>query len=368
MRYAGLYFILFCSISFAQIGPPSFGAPSGTGAAVVNSGTFALASGTASNCVLVNGTSAPCDAPGQGAVGNVTPVTVSANSTSPQVLQQLSLTAGLLNVAGNSGGAYTYNGSGIYTVASLQVPTLTWTLNLCTVSGCGSGTVRALATIVTPAVVTATNNAWNIRLAISNTGTGVAGTLITHGSAIVELTAASDTGTASSDSNTTSSGAIDLTAALFLQLTVTTSTGNAGNSITEDHSSLEPASATGATSANVRARAIGYAFDGGGSALTSGVTKYLPVPFACTISHWTMIVDTGTATVKLWKVNGATPTVSNVISTSGFSISSGTYAGGASSSVSDLSTVSVAAYDSLGFNLYAVSSTTQAILILECDQ
>lgn len=226
---------------------PAGPAPSGTGAVQVTSGVAGLVTGTSSNCVLVNGTSAPCDAPGQGVVSNVTPVTVSANVTSAQVLQQLSLTAGLLNVAGNSGGVYTYNGSGIYTAAALQTPTLTWTLNLCTVSGCGSGTVRALATIVTPAVVTATNNAWNIRLHIGNTATGATGTLITHGSAIVELTAASDLGTASSDSNTASSGTIDLTAALFLQLTVTTSTGSAGNSITEDHSSLEPASAIGPT-------------------------------------------------------------------------------------------------------------------------
>lgn len=221
----------------------------GTGAVQTTSGTLGLVSGTSSNCVLVNGTSAPCDAPGQGAIANVTPVTVSANVTSAQVLQQLTLTAGLLNVAGNSGGVYTYNGSGIYTAAALQTPTLTWTLNACTVSGCGSGTVRALAVIVTPSVVTATNNTWDIRLHIANTATGASGTLLAHGSAIVELTSASDLGTASRDSNTTSIAAIDLTGVIYLQLTVTTSTGNAGNTITEDHSSLEPASAIGPTGA-----------------------------------------------------------------------------------------------------------------------
>lgn len=219
----------------------------GTGAVQTTSGTLGLVSGTSSNCVLVNGSSAPCDAPGQGAVVNVTPVTVSASSTSAQVLQQLTIPAGLMNIAASAGGAFTYNASGIYTAASLQTPTLTWTLNHCTVSGCGSGTVRALATIVTPSVVTATNNVWNIRLAIANTATGATGTLITHGSAIVELTAASDLGTASSDSNTASTGTIDLTGVTYLQLTVTTSTGNAGNSITADHSSLEPASAIGPT-------------------------------------------------------------------------------------------------------------------------
>lgn len=240
---------------------PTGPAPAGTGTVQVTSGVAGLVSGTASNCVLVNGSSAPCDAPGVTAAVNATPVTVSANSTSAQVLQQLSLPAGFLNTSAASGGAYTYNGSGIYTAAALQTPTLTWTLNLCTVSGCGSGTVRALAVIVTPSVVTATNNTWNIRLAIANTATGATGTVITHGTAIVELTLASDLGTASSDSNTASSGSIDLTAALFLQLTITTSTGNAGNSITEDHSSLEPTSQIGPTGATGPTGSLSSAYD-----------------------------------------------------------------------------------------------------------
>lgn len=336
---------------------------------------------------------------GSAAVVNTTPVTVSANSTGAQVLQQLTIPAGVLNVAAASGGVYTYNGSGIYTAAALQTPTLTWTLNHCTVSGCGSGTVRALATIVTPSVVTATNNTWNIRLSIANTATGTTGTLIAHGSAVVELTGASDLGTTSSDSNTTSSGTIDLTGITYLQLTVTTSTGNAGNSITEDHSSLEPASAQGppgptgptgsvssvtgssgaassggatpniTVTANVRARAIGNTFYDGGAALASGVTNYLRVPFACALTDWSILVDTGTATIKTWKIATGTaiPTVTNSISTSGVAISSGT-ATPAGQSMADFTTTAVTKDDIFGFNLFAVSSATQVNFILECDQ
>lgn len=205
----------------------------------LTSGHCANFSGTAG---LIADAGAACGSgSGTTAASNVTPVTVSANSTSPQILQQLTLASGILN---NAGAPYTYNGSGIYTAAALQTPTLTWTLNACTVSGCGSGTVRALATLVTPSVVTATNNSWKLQAVISNTATGASGTLITHASMATVLTIG-NLATVSNDTNTASSSTIDLTGVVYLQLTITTSTGNAGNSITEDHCSLEPASSQG---------------------------------------------------------------------------------------------------------------------------
>jgi hypothetical protein len=49
-------------------------------------------------------------------------------------------------------------------------------------------------------------------------------------------------------------------------------------------------------------RAIGMAFgQTGGSALSSGTTQYVTVPFGCTIKQWDMTVDQGTATVDVWK-------------------------------------------------------------------
>lgn len=125
---------------------------------------------------------------------------------------------------------------------------------------------------------------------------------------------------------------------------------------------------TSAVPANGKVRAFGVTFDGGGSALSSGVTRYLTVPFGCTISAWNIAVDTGTATIKTWKIATGTaiPTVSNSISTSGVAISSGTAIH--STTVSDFTSVTVNANDILGFNLFAVSGTTQLNFILECDQ
>jgi hypothetical protein len=233
-------------LSNAGTGCSGGAVPSGTGAVQVTSGVAGLVSGTSSNCVLVNGSTAPCDAPGQGPSSSVNSVTAT-NPSSATALQQLTLTTGLLNVAGNSGGTYNYQATGIYTVASLQTPTLTWALHACTVSACASGTDRTLFTIVTPAVVTATNNVWIIRAKIANTATGASGTLFAHGTATIELTAASDLGTPSNDSNTTSTAAIDLTGVVYLQLYVTASSSNSGNTVTNDQASLEPASAIGPT-------------------------------------------------------------------------------------------------------------------------
>lgn len=122
---------------------------------------------------------------------------------------------------------------------------------------------------------------------------------------------------------------------------------------------------------NVRVRAFGVTFDGGGSALTGGATtvKYLTVPFACTISATTIMADAGTATVKTWKVATGTaiPTSgSNLISTSGISLASGTalHTAGAS----DFTTTTVTANDMFGFNLSAVATATQVNFIVECDQ
>lgn len=261
---------------------PTGPAPAGTGTVQVTSGVAGLVSGTSSNCVLVNGTSAPCDAPGQGAVSNVTSVPVT-NPSSASALQQLTLTAGLLNIAGNSGGTFNYQAAGIYTVASLQTPALTWTLHACAVSACASGTDRTLFSIVTPSVVTATNNIWIIRAKIANTATGASGTLFAHGTATIELTAASDLGTPSNDSNITSTAAIDLTGVVYLQLYVAASSSNAGNTVINDQSSLEPASAIGPTGATGPA-AVTNTTPGTSITLTSAIAQQFVCTTTCSVT------------------------------------------------------------------------------------
>lgn len=173
---------------------------------------------------------------GNASQGNITPVTVNGNVTSDQALQEIALPAGYLNTLKQQ---TIFNSSGIFTIAVAQTPTLTFKLKLCTVSGCGSGTVVTLVSIATAATVAATNNPWNMTLSTGTSAVGASGTLIVHGFAAVDIGAlATAAETVYNDGNTAVSSTIDLTAALFADWTVTTSSGNAGNTFTQQNAGV----------------------------------------------------------------------------------------------------------------------------------
>lgn len=121
--------------------------------------------------------------------------------------------------------------------------------------------------------------------------------------------------------------------------------------------------------ANNRIRSFGASFDGGGSALTARQSLPIVVPYACTISAWNILADSGTATIKLWKVATGTaiPTISNVINTSGLSLSTGTAVH--STTLSDFTTgaTTVSANDIIIFAVTAVSTATKLVVSIQCD-
>ena len=128
---------------------------------------------------------------------------------------------------------------------------------------------------------------------------------------------------------------------------------------------IQPASAA-LTNLN---RTIGFTVDGGGSAITTGKTKgYITVPLAGTIRAWSIGVNAGTATVKVWKVatGTAVPTIANVINTSGVSISSGTYI--RSTTLTDFTTTTVAANDVFAFDVTAAATASEMTFQLEITQ
>lgn len=201
------------------------------------------------------------------AVSNVTPVTVSANTTSDQALMELSIPSGTFNTAASP---FLVHSSGIFTIATLQTPNLTYKAKLCTVSGCGSGTVIALATITTTATVAATNNIWVFNLKVATATTGASGTLITHGFLAIDIGATSAIAdSVFNDTNTAASSAINLTGALFVDFTIATSAGNAGNSFTQQIGTMEPASAQGTAGV---AGATGATGSGGGAVYCADAT------------------------------------------------------------------------------------------------
>ena len=113
---------------------------------------------------------------------------------------------------------------------------------------------------------------------------------------------------------------------------------------------------------NSKKRTIGF------SALTPTTGQqgsYVVFPVAGTITGYKIVADTGTATIKTWRVASGTsaPTVSNVISTSGVSLSSGTAI--ISSTVTDFTSTTVSANDIFAFDLTAVSGATKLLFELE---
>jgi hypothetical protein len=177
---------------------------------------------------------APLAAP----VVNTTPVTVTANTTADQTLMELALGAGQLN----SLLPYDFFGAGVYSLPVASTPTLTFKVKLCTVSGCGSGTVVTLVSITTTAATgNVTNLNWNLRFVGITHTTGTTGNLEFHGRAIADLGALSTTAdSVFGDTNTAVSGSINLTAALFVDYTIAFSTGSASNSMTQRSASMSP--------------------------------------------------------------------------------------------------------------------------------
>ena len=181
------------------------------------------------------------------AIANTTSVTVNGAVTTDQSLMELTLTSGILNTVN---APFLVHGSGVFTIAVAQTPNLTFKTKLCTVSGCGSGTVVTLTSITTSATVAATNNPWNLNVKVATVSSGSSGTLIAHGPLAIDLGALSTVAdSVFNDTNTAASSAINLTGTLYLDFTVATSSGNSGNSITQQIGVLEPASAQGATGA-----------------------------------------------------------------------------------------------------------------------
>ncbi len=125
--------------------------------------------------------------------------------------------------------------------------------------------------------------------------------------------------------------------------------------------------AQGYLSQAVQVHSFGASFDGGGSALTSGKTVYFTVPYACTVQGWNVAVDTGTATIDIWKIATGTaiPTISNTITASALpAIATGT---AIHSTTLTAWTTTVAANDIVGVNLKTVATATQANLTVQCQ-
>jgi hypothetical protein len=186
-------------------------------AGVTEFGTSAC--GTAGSWSATNGTlsgtlSEPAGAATTGAV------TISSSATDTKVVE-LALPTGYLNTANK---VFRIEARGIYTTTGIA-PTLTFKVKLCTVSGCGSGTVLTLyAAPATGATTSGASNTWIVEGPLGTITTGSTGTVMLHAQACTVLGATGGTAcTPTIDANTAASSTIDLTAALFLDVMVNAS-------------------------------------------------------------------------------------------------------------------------------------------------
>jgi hypothetical protein len=120
---------------------------------------------------------------------------------------------------------------------------------------------------------------------------------------------------------------------------------------------------TAATTRNIGC-AVG---DPAGDALATGVLCYVTSPVACTITAWDILVDSGTATVDVWKVASGTAIPTNtetITAASEPAIASGT---AIHSTTLTKWTTSVAKDDILGFNLDATSGPKYIAVTVQCQ-
>jgi hypothetical protein len=164
---------------------------------------------------------------------NVTPVTVSANVNTDQNLMACTIPAGTLNSVGKTLRIWA---AGVYSTEVANASTIRLKAKLCTVSGCGSGTV------ITPLDLTSganaggqTNNGWNLTPMVSTQTAGASSAYESHGNLAVDLTGVAAADSVYTDANVATVGTIDSTVQLFLQITGTFSVAGAaaGNIFTE---------------------------------------------------------------------------------------------------------------------------------------
>lgn len=166
---------------------------------------------------------------------NVSPVTVNSSTTSDQNLMSCTISAGLLN---SSGKMLDIWAGFVYSTPVASVATINLKAKLCTVSGCGSGTVINLASITSSANAgNVTNNSINLHLKSTTQTTGASAAFESHGNMVIDLGASPGLADSTfSDSNSSTVGTINATGTLFLQFTGAFNAASSSNSITQRQS------------------------------------------------------------------------------------------------------------------------------------
>ncbi len=168
---------------------------------------------------------------------SVAPVSANANVSTDQNLMAVSIPANKLNILNRT---LRISGAGIFTTVAANTSTVTVKINLCSVSGCGSGTVVTLGTFISGANGGGqTNDPFNFVLMSTTQAAGVSSAYEAHGNLTIDLTGVGVSAAMYPDSNATTAGTIDSTAQMFLQVTGAFSLASASNSISQRQMTVE---------------------------------------------------------------------------------------------------------------------------------
>ena len=137
--------------------------------------------------------------------------------------------------------------------------------------------------------------------------------------------------------------------------------------------SLSMSATTLSLAANQAIAGIAFIIDGNGSAITTGVKGFLQIPFACTISSWTILstdaaATSGSIVIDIWKdvLANYPPTIADTITASAKPTL--TTATNATSSTLTGWTTSVTAGDVLGFNVDSITTVTRITIQLKVSK
>jgi len=125
-------------------------------------------------------------------------------------------------------------------------------------------------------------------------------------------------------------------------------------------------------SEEVRVVAITFIIDGGGLAITTGQKGHLEIPFACTMTAWTLLADVaGAIVIDVWKDTYANfpPTNADAMSGSGKEPTIvATNQKAQDLDLSDWTTVAITAGDILAFNVDSCTTITRVTLSLRATK
>ena len=126
---------------------------------------------------------------------------------------------------------------------------------------------------------------------------------------------------------------------------------------------------TARLSTNIKTLTITFIIDGGGSAITTGQKGHLEIPFACTLTAWTLAADVaGAIVIDIWKDTYANfpPTDADAMPGAGKEPTiAATNQKAQDTDISDWASVAIAAGDILAFNVDSCTTITRVTLSLK---